>query len=265
MSTIAVLVFALTFWVSRGIGQELPEPQQLQEALDDVGYVELLNAAQLTDGQLTALRDLQLRVQMEATVAPDLAPVLTKLLRAVLSGMSLREAQASLGEQQQVLQQAQQRWQQALTTCSGDLLKQLSAEQQDALVWFSSPAHALDGAVSAVAQTRGAPDAQWNQFKQQVGQALSQMISSASPGVGVTPAQIAQLLDAARAMDDATFEAHRPTLAREWLPSLMPNMSQRLQDPQFRQQQLAQVCQRLLAYPRGLSLVQARQESGPAQ
>jgi len=255
----------LVLSVGMGVGQELPEPRQLQEALDDVGYAELLKAAQLTDDQLSALHDLQLRLGMDAAVTPDLAAVLTKLLAAVLSGMSPQEAQAALGDQQQVLQQAQQRWQQSLKSCSDDLLKQLSAEQQEALVWFGSPAHALDGAVGAVAQARGAPDAQWNQFRQEASRAISDMASQASPGAGATPEQIVQLLDAARALDDATFEAQRPTLAHQWLPTVMPAISQRLQDPQFRQQQLAQVCQHLLAYPRGPALVQAKQEAAPAQ
>jgi len=263
-----VLAFAMAWvavvWGAAAGAQALPEPQQLQEALDDVGYAELLGAAQLSDEQLIALQDLQAQAQMDAAVSPELAAVLTKLLAAVLSGMSVEEARQSLGEGQQILQQAQQRRQQSLQAATAQLLQRLTAEQQDALVWFSSPAHALDGAVGMVAQARAVPDPQWQQFRQQASQALASMASQMGMGNGASAEQVAALLDAARALDEATFQAQRPTLAREWLPKLMPALAQRLQDPQFRQQQLTQACQHLIAYPRASALVQARLDATPA-
>jgi hypothetical protein len=255
----------MVFVVGSCFGQRLPEPQQLREAQDDISYAELLNAAWFTDQQLDALAEIQSRLQADGMVGPDLATALTKVLAAVLSGMSVQEAQEALGEQQQVLQQAQQRWQQSLQQGTDELQKLLTDDQANALVWFGSPAHALDGIVGVVSRTRGVPDAQWNQIKPQITQALSQMTAQTGPGGGTTPQKIGELLDQARAMDDAAFEANQGTLAQTWLPTLMPNVAQMLQTPQFRQQQLSQVCQRLIAYERGAAILAARREATAGQ
>jgi hypothetical protein len=258
MRTLGVIVLGVALVGGVCCGQNLPEPQQLRAAQDDIGYAELLNAAAFTDEQLGALQEVQAQLEAAGLVGPDLATVLTKVLAGVLVGMSVPDAQAALGEQQQVLQQAQQRWQQALQQATDQLQKLLTDEQKDALIWFGSPAHALDGVVDAVSQMRGLPEAQWTQVRPQITQALSQM----SPGGGATPEKIGELLDQVRAMDEATFEAQRGTLAQTWLPTLLPNVAQMLQTPQFRQQQLTQVCQRLLAYERGATIVGAKREAG---
>jgi hypothetical protein len=265
MRTRAALLAVALFATSAAVAQEVAEPPLLQEALDDIGYADLLNAAQLAAEQLGALHDLQIQLRANALVGPEVAQVLAQLLTAVLSGTSLQEAHAALGQEMQPLQQAQQAWQESLQRYSGDLLGKLTAEQRDALVWFGSPAHALDGLVYMVTRARPAPDAQWQQMKQQVSQAMAPMLSQMDPQGGATPETVAQLLEAARALDEATFEAKRATLAREWLPKLMPTVAQRLADPQFQEQQLGQVAQRLVAYPRGAALVQAKLEAGGGQ
>jgi hypothetical protein len=264
MRTLGLAALALTLVGGACLGQELPEPQQLRAAQDDIGYAELLNAAGFTTEQLGGLQDIQTRFEAEGLVPPDVAAVLTKVLAAVLSGMSMQQAHASLGEQQQVLQQAQQRWGQSLQQGTDELQKLLTEEQKDALVWFSSPAHALDNVVEMASGARGIPEAQWGPRRGQFGMAVSQMLSQMSPGGGVTPQQIETLLDQVRALDDATFEAQRATLAQTWLPTLMPNVAQMLQDPPFRQRQLQQVCQRLIAYERGAQLVAAKAEATAA-
>jgi len=261
MRTLGVLGLGMALVGGVCYGQNLPEPQQLRMAQDDIAYAELLTAAGLTDEQLGTLQQLQTQLEADGLVGPDLAVLLTKILAGVLGGMSVSEAQEALGDQQQVLQQAQQRWQQSLQQATDQLQKLLTAEQQEALVWHGSPAHALDGAVDAISRMRGLPEAQWNQVRPQITQALSQMTSQAGGG-GATPEKIGELLDQTRALDEATFEAQRGTLARTWLPTLMPNIAQMLQDPQFRQRQLAQVCQRLITYERGATIVAAKREAG---
>jgi len=265
MKTLALIALGTALAVSLSSAQNLPEPEQLQEAQEDVSYAELLNAADLSSEQLEALNEIQVRLQAESLVPPDLAAALTKLLAAVLSGMSVQEAQAALGPQQQALGEAQQRWQQTMQQGRDELLKLLTQEQKDALVWFGSPAHALDGVVDAVSQMRALPDEQWNQVKPQLMQGLSQLTGAISPGAGITPEEIGELLDQARALDDATFEAQRGTLAQTWLPTLMPNIAQMLQTPQFQQQQLTQVCERLLTYERRHLLVAAKLDASAAQ
>ena len=199
--------------------------------------------------------------EAEAAIVPELASALTRMLAAVLVGMSRDQAQQALGEQQQLVQQAQQRVEQSRQRSIDELQKLLTDQQKDALVWFNSPARALDGAVNAVAQARGAQDAQWSQFRTQVSQALSRMSSQVNPEGGASVETISGLLDQVRAMDDATFEAKRATLAGEWLPTLMPNMAQMLQNPQFRQERLRQACERLITYERGSVLIQAKRDA----
>ncbi|MGQ9733263.1 MAG: hypothetical protein ACUVX8_18550, partial [Candidatus Zipacnadales bacterium] len=64
------------------------------------------------------------------------------------------------------------------------------------------------------------------------------------------------------AMDQATFEARRSTLAHEWLPLVLPNIAQMVQSPQFREEQLRNACRHLLTYERGNALIEARQAMG---
>jgi len=264
MGRLGMIGLGLAVVVAASSGLGLAEPEQLQAAQEDIAYAELLNAGHLTAQQLDALHGTQARLQADGLVGPDLATALTKVLEAVVGGMSVQQAQASLGPGQQVLQQAQQRWQQSLQQSTDELRNLLTDEQKDALVWFGSPAHALDGVVDAVSQARAAPDPQWNQFKTQLSQAVSQMLPQAAPGGAATPGKIGELLDQARALDDATFKAKQASLAQAWLPTLMPNVAQMLKDPQFRQQQLAQVCQRLVAYGRAQTIVEAKRNAPAA-
>jgi len=265
MSRLGMMGLGLAVVAATSFGLGVAEPQQLQEALDGLAYAELLNAGHLTAEQLDALHAIQVRLQADGLVGPDLATVLRKVLEAVVGGMSVQQAQASLGPEQQVLEQAQQRWQQSLQQSADELRNLLTDEQKDALVWFGSPAHALDGVVDAVSQARAAPDPQWNQFKTQLSQAVSQMLAQAALGGAGTPEGIiGELLDQARALDDAAFKAKQASLAQAWLPTLMPKVAQMLEDPQFRQQQLAQVCQRLVAYGRAQIIVQAKRDAPAA-
>jgi hypothetical protein len=265
MPRLAVVGLVLSVVVPTAVGQELPEPQQFQQAIDNIEYAELLNAMQLTSKQLDEILRIRAALEAEAAIGPDLASALTRVLAAVLVGMSREQAQQALGEQQQLVQQAQQRVEQSRQRSIDELQKLLTDQQMDALVWFNSPARALDGAINAVAQARNAEDAQWNQFRTQVSQALSQMSSQVSPEGGASVETIGGLLDQVRAMDDATFEAKRATLAREWLPTLMPNMAQMLQNPQFRQERLRQACERLITYERGSVLIEAKRDAMTTQ
>ncbi len=247
--------------VPTAFGQELPEPQQFQRAMDNIEYAELLNAAGFTPEQLDETLRIRAALEAEAVIGPGLARELTKMLAAVLTGMSADQAQQALGEQQQLVQQARQRMQQAQQRSIDELQALLTDPQRDALVWFNSPARALDGAINAVAQARNAEDAQWNQFRTQASQALSRMSSQADPGGGASVETVGGLLDQARAMDDATFEEKRATLGQEWLQTLMPNVAQMLQNPQFRQERLRGGCVRLITYERGSVLIQAKRDA----
>ena len=265
MSRIGVATMALVVVVGGAVGQQLPEPVHLQQAMDDIHYAELLTAAELTPEQLDELLRIQAALETEAVVAGDLAGALTKVLAAVLMGVSMQQAQEALGQQQQLIQQAQQRMQQSLQRSKEELQNSLTDEQKGALVWLNSPGHALDGVVDAVAGARTAEDAQWNQFRTQASQAISQMTSQAGQEGGTPAEEIVGLLDQVRAMDDATFQAKQASLAQEWLPTLLPNVAQMLQNPQFRQQQLAQACERLITYERGNLLAQAKRDATATQ
>jgi hypothetical protein len=245
-------------------GQDVPAPQSLRQAMEDIQYVELLNGLQLTPEQLDALLGMQSALQAEAALDGELATAVTRVLAAVLSGMSQQEAQQAAGPQP-ILQQAQQRLQQAFEQSAGELQVLLTPEQQDRLVWFGSPARALEGVVEAVTVSRAIDDAQWQRIRPDISRHVAQLAAQVDPGRGASAEAIAALLDEARGLEAAAFEAKRPTLAREWLPAIMPGLSQRLQDPQFRQQQARQLCQHLLAYERGSLLVEARRDVAGAQ
>lgn len=265
MPRVAVVALVSGVAMATAFGQELPEPQQFQQAMEDVEYAELLNAAELRSEQLDEILRIRAALEAETAVGHELATALTKMLAAVLTGMSREQAQQALGDQQQLVQQAQQRVQESLERSIDELQELLTEQQRDALVWLNSPAHALDRTINAVAQARNAEDAQWNQFRTQVSQALSQMSSQVTPEGGASVETIGGLLDQVRAMDDATFEARRATLVQEWLQTLMPNVVQMLQTPQFRQERLRQACKRLTTYERGPTLIEAKRDVTDAQ
>jgi hypothetical protein len=178
-----------------------------------------------------------------------------------VAGLSRDEAVRALGERQQALQQAQAGLEQAVQTWSGKLVGALTEDQKSALAWFSAPVRALDGVVAAVSNARRVPDAQWQQFRTQASAAVAGMSAQVDPTAHVTAEQIGALLDAARRMDDQTFEAKRATLPREWAQVVMPGVLARLGNPQLKQQQVAGAVRQLLTYEHGPLLVQAKREA----
>jgi peptidoglycan hydrolase-like protein with peptidoglycan-binding domain len=241
--------------------QELPAPRTLMEAQQDIDYADLLNAAQLTAEQLDALLKAQGTIQAETVLGPDEATALAEVRQGILRGLSREQAMGALGERGQAVGQAQMRLQQLLQASSKQLSDLLTEEQKSAIAWAGTPARALEGVLENVGNARKAPDAQWQQFRTQMVQGISQLSSQVDPAGKASPEQIGALLDAAHGMDDATFEAKRATLPREWAQTTMPTIVGRLSNPQFREQQVGMVMQRLLTYERGSLLVQAKQDA----
>ncbi|MGQ9731473.1 MAG: hypothetical protein ACUVX8_09405, partial [Candidatus Zipacnadales bacterium] len=202
MQAVRCILWVVLVFAGEGSAQEVPAPENLRQAMDDIEFAELLNSAQLTPDQLDALLELRSRLQIESAIEGELLTVLTKMMVAVLSGMTRQATLQALGpQQQQLLAQAQQRLQQSQEQAINHLRDLLSPEQQDTLIWRTSPARALDGAVDAVSQMRTAEPAQWNQFRQEAQKQLSQLSERMGGGAGASAEQIASLLDQARAMD----------------------------------------------------------------
>ena len=234
------------------------DPETIPQAMEDLGYAELLNAAQLTAEQLGALLETQILWEAETALAPELATDLAEVRDGVLKGMSMGEAFNALGERQQAVHQAQARLEQTLQRLAGELGDSLTDEQGIALARFMSPARALDGVVNTLAQTRAMPEEQWEQFKASMVEALSRLASQIQPGAANVRETVGALLDAARTMEDADFDARRPKLADEWLQALAPSLLQQLQSKEARAQRLAQTSRHLITYPRGAGLVEAK-------
>lgn len=241
--------------------QDLPKAEYLTDAMDDLQFVELLCEAQFGQQHLGALLGLQVAFDSEAVIGPDLAASLVEVREQVLRGMSRQEAYQALGPRAQALQQAQARLEQFVQRSCAQLGETLSDEQRETLVWVRSPARGLQEVVATVAQVRGAPDAQWQQFRGQAAQGLSQLASHADPGAATSPDAVGALLDEIRALDEAQFEARRPTLAWDWAQAIMPNLAQRLQDPEHQKAQLGGILRHLITYRNGRELVQARMDA----
>ncbi|HJN17827.1 MAG TPA: hypothetical protein QGH10_20170, partial [Armatimonadota bacterium] len=118
----------------------------------------------------------------------------------------------------------------------------------------------LENALNMIVQARQMPDDQWAQFKPQLAQMLSQVLGQAEGGAPASQDAVATLLESARGLADADFEQKRPSLAKEWATTLLPNTLKRVQDPAFQEQQAGQVCRRLLTYAWGHLLVQAKMD-----
>ena len=101
------------------------------------------------------------------------------------------------------------------------------------------------------------PDAQWTQFRAQTSEAFAK-VAQTDPGSTATVETVGALLDTARALSDEDFAAKRGELGQEWAEVLMPNLMQQFGSEQHQTQQLTQTCRRLLSYPRGHMLVQAK-------
>ncbi|MFQ6132523.1 MAG: hypothetical protein ACE5R4_10840 [Armatimonadota bacterium] len=258
MRTISLSIALITVMVGASLSQPAPEPEYLGQAMDDLNYAQLLSGAQLTPDQLEALLGMQATWQGEATLTPEVAAALLEVRTLVLEGMSVEEAFQSLGDDQRAVRDAQLRLEQALQTLSEQFATLLTDEQRSALVWLSSPPHALDNVVRTVERTRAVPDEQWAQFRAELMQNVARHCAQADPAAGTTPEDVAALLDGARAMSDADFRAQRATLAGQWAAVLLPNFMQRLQDEDFRRDRLAAVARHLISYPRGYAIVEAK-------
>jgi hypothetical protein len=239
----------------------LPQAEYLIDSMEDLQFVELLCEAQFGQQQLGALLGLQVAFEAEAAIGPDLAASLAEVRAQALRGMSRQEAYQGLGPRAQALQQAQARLEQFVQRSCAQLGETLSDEQRETLVWVRSPARGLQEAAATIAQARGAPDVQWQQFRDQAAQGLAQLAAQADPGTGTSPDAVGALLDEIRGLDEAEFEARRPTLAWDWTQTLMPNLAQRLQDPEHQKAQLGGILRHLVTYRNGRELVQARMDA----
>jgi hypothetical protein len=230
--------------------------------MEDIQYAELLTHAGLNAEQLRGLSDLQLRWEADSTLAADVAAALVEVRDLVLGGMSTEEAYESLGERQQSVRMAQRTAEQALEQLCEEFAELLTEEQRAAISWLRSPVQALEGVVRMVTRMRGLSDEQWGQFRAQAVQGISRLCGQADPGAGTSPEQVGAVLDAARALKDAEFEAKRGALAREWATTLMPNLAKRLSDPEHQKRRLREVARHLITYAWGNPLVEARLAAG---
>jgi hypothetical protein len=255
--TIVLVVAA----AARVPAQELPPPQTVMEAQEDLNYAELLNAAQFTPEQLDALLDIQAALEAGSVLGPDEAAALAEVRHGVLRGLTSEEAMRALGERAPVFGQAHARFGELVQAQSKALTGLLTEDQKTALAWAATPARGLANVVDNVGQARAVPDAQWQQVRTDMVQALVGMSTVIDPAAKVTAEQIGALLDGVRAMDDETLKARRASIAKEWAQTLMPSILQRLTDPKSRDQQIDGVIHQILTYRRGQQLVRAKQEA----
>jgi len=239
--------------------EELAPPQTLMEYQEDVNYAELLNAAQFTTEQLDALLAIQADLRAASLLPPDEAAALAEVRQGFLRGLTSGEALKEVGERAAVVAQVNTRMAELRQAQSTALMGLLTEDQKSALAWAATPAPAVTVIVDSVGQLRGVPEAQWQQMKPGLVQALTGMSNQVDPTAKATAEQVGALYDAARAMDDQTFKARRAALPREWAQVLMPSILQRLADPASRDQMLAGPINRLLDYRRGEELVRAKQ------
>jgi len=239
-------------------GQPTQDTVTLPQFMEDLDYLQFLNAAQLTSEQLQTLLDLQLAWQAELVPTADVAAALDEVRKRVLAGATADQAINALGPRQQAVQAAQQRLQESQGTLTTQLAESLTDEQRAALVWATSPAHYLQNVVDALTGARAVPDEMWTQMRTGLTQGIGTLIMQADPGAGVTPEGIGALLDGARGMSNEEFAAAAPGLARAWAAKLMPNLLRQLEDPVAQQERVKGACQRLLTFERGPELVEAR-------
>jgi len=261
MLRLTTVTIALLAVVGVGCAQGLVPPQQLTEVADDLAYVELLNAAELNADQISALLRMQLLLQVETMLAPDVSAAFSELRGWMIGGASQQEAMEALGPMAQLVQQAQARYGQMIQERVTELQGTLTEAQRAALAWHESPAQHLENAAGMVAHGRQMPDDQWAQMKPQIAQMIAQLVGQAEGGEAASPDAVAKLLEAARSMKDADFDQKRASLGKDWAAAVMPNTVKRIQDPAFQEQQAGQVCQRLISYARGHLLVQAKMDT----
>jgi len=162
--------------------QESPLQGHLSRAVEDLSYLGSLMEADLTEDQLELLSKAQANWAAENAPAPDVQDALSRLLAAVLQGVSLQEELRSQGGGGQVAATALAKVQGMVSEACDELAAALEPEQLERMVWLGSSARGLDDLVSAVASSRKVPDEQWQQIREQLCQGLDHYRRMVDPG-----------------------------------------------------------------------------------
>jgi len=245
------------------VGQEQPWEESaplFTEAREDLDYIELLNTIGFTRKQLLALQSMQQTCRDIFTLTPEAAGALEEVAGQMLAGKSRQKAMAELGPMQKQLQEMQQAMQKALPEMSKKLRDSMSSEQRTTLFLYNSPGRALVNVAQQIVTARKAQKEHWQGFRKGVTAGLLNA-SRQSGEKGTTAEAIQGLLDSARGMTDAEFQAKKASLVSEWGKALMPGLFKRAADPGSRDPALIWACHRLITYSRGEMLVDVKLES----
>ena len=256
MKTLCWLVAASALSVAIGLAQEPPAAPLLNELMGDIDYARLLRAAKLTPAQLDSLAQAQAAWLDTATATPAVVDSLRDVAVNIALGKPDHEAYQELGELQRDVQEAQTGHHQAQQALVKELTAMFTAEQAEALCLHSSPVSGLQHMVETLGRVRKGPDEMWQRVKRDVTANLARMAAQGG-AKSVAREELATWPDAIKKMSDEEFAKALPTLAAEWAKALVPQMMQRLNNPEAQKELLRGICYRLLSHPTGYDLVQA--------
>ncbi|MBT3289773.1 MAG: hypothetical protein HN380_20685 [Victivallales bacterium] len=256
MKTLCWLVAASALSVAIGLAQEPPAAPLLNELMGDIDYARLLRAAKLTPAQLDSLAQAQAAWLDTATATPAVVDSLRDVAVNIALGKPDHEAYQELGELQRDVQEAQTGHHQAQQALVKELTAMFTAEQAEALCLHNSPVSGLQHMVETLGRVRKGPDEMWQRVKRDVTANLARMAAQGG-AKDLDREKLATWPDAIKKMSDEEFAKALPTLAAEWAKALVPQMMQRLNNPEAQRELLRGICYRLLTHPTSYDLVQA--------